>query len=683
MIMIIQYGLIFFFPLFIDSFSEHFRELVEKRKRVYLTARFKREKRLIASSIVSEIRELDPQGRFLTRKGGKDHGYWYDIGDEKARDKTSQALRENAPSIRAEIETEINQQRQELKQQGQEKDLNTSTPPPIPSAVASSSSSYPPPPPPHAFYNPRSYWDYYYYYYGYPPPPPPGHPPAAGAPYPPPAPHHQHAPVLPPPGAPGAPPPPPPAGFPWGSPQAPGEFEEGQAAAASMPPPSPQHDAHAAALSQEQHDHQMAAILQHQEKEAVFEDRNRWLKSDPAAKLRQSTAFVSPGHRPFMQTDARHVPPPVAAPSFDHTVKTDHEMTQEEIDHRLAVALQEEEDNALSYQIEHTSRRASRSSAFPMHGGSNNLCRNNISWVNQGNANANTPGSPAAASNASQSNSASAFEQILPTSFVQWTKGFANYPTSQEKDKPTAKNVHFGDRNSSYSPIQFEENQESAPIMSQAAGHMLDSSLGSWDNSNTGMMESSGASFRVRVQQVTSPSAARKHPPSVRSSTRLHVQTLESTEGQEVELMDVRDESGMPPPEPRFFLGGSGGSSHRRQNLALNGISPSHSLDMDESGNSNLSGNGSLGGGSLCNIFAEKDPSPDEIIHRVLQQVPSWERSMERSMRSRSPLSMSDPSEEGDSMIRVRQSSVEKPFAPPMTPIKDNPNEMDTGMDWE
>jgi hypothetical protein len=355
----------------------------------------------------------------------------------------------------------------------------------------------------------------------------------------------------------------------------------------------------------------------------------------------------------------------------------------------------------VSYQIEHTSRRASRSSAFPIHGGSNNLCRNNISWVNQGNAHANTPNSPAASSNAS------AFEQILPTSFVQWTKGFANHPTSQEKGKPTAKNVHFGDRNSTYSPIQFEQNQESAPLMSQAAGHMLDTSLGSWDNSNTGgMMESSGSSFRVRVQQVTSPAAARKHPPSVQSSPRLRVQTLESTEGHEIELMDVRDECGMPPPEPRFsrtggggggymsdnmsgtnFLGGSGGSSHRRLNHAINGISPSHSLDMDESGNSNLSGNGSLGGGSLCNIFAEKDATPDEIIHRVLQQVPSWERSMERSrersMRSRSPLSMSDLNEEGDSMIRVRQSSVEKPFAPPMTPIKDDPNEMDAGMDWE
>ena len=94
--------------------NERFRELVEKRKRVYLTARFKREKRLIASSIVSEIRGLEPSGRFLTKdaKSGK----WKDIGDEKARDKTSQALRENAPKVRAEIETEINKQRAEMKQ---------------------------------------------------------------------------------------------------------------------------------------------------------------------------------------------------------------------------------------------------------------------------------------------------------------------------------------------------------------------------------------------------------------------------------------------------------------------------------------------------------------------------------------------------------------------------------------
>jgi len=98
--------------------NERFRQLVEKRKRVYLTARFKREKRLIANSILSEIRSLKPPGRFLAKDTKA--GNWRDIGNEKARDKTSQALRENAPSIRAEIEVEINQQRAEMQRAEEE-----------------------------------------------------------------------------------------------------------------------------------------------------------------------------------------------------------------------------------------------------------------------------------------------------------------------------------------------------------------------------------------------------------------------------------------------------------------------------------------------------------------------------------------------------------------------------------
>eukprot|EP00547_Thalassionema_nitzschioides_P004918 CAMPEP_0194201976 /NCGR_PEP_ID=MMETSP0156-20130528/2120_1 /TAXON_ID=33649 /ORGANISM="Thalassionema nitzschioides, Strain L26-B" /LENGTH=596 /DNA_ID=CAMNT_0038927329 /DNA_START=181 /DNA_END=1971 /DNA_ORIENTATION=- len=89
--------------------NELFRKLVERRKRVYLAARFKREKRLVANSIVSEIRALD--GHFLAKDSKT--GKWYDIGDEKARDKTSQALRENAPSIRAEIKDGNNQRRKQ------------------------------------------------------------------------------------------------------------------------------------------------------------------------------------------------------------------------------------------------------------------------------------------------------------------------------------------------------------------------------------------------------------------------------------------------------------------------------------------------------------------------------------------------------------------------------------------
>lgn len=144
--------------------NERYRTLVEKRKRVYLTAHFKREKRLIASSIVSEIRQLDPPGRFLTRDAKS--GHWKDIGDEKARDKTSQALRENAPSIRAEIETEVNEQRAELQREEHMERFQL---------------PHPPPPPPSYYNNPS--WGGYYSYYGYshhgppppPPPPPPGH----------------------------------------------------------------------------------------------------------------------------------------------------------------------------------------------------------------------------------------------------------------------------------------------------------------------------------------------------------------------------------------------------------------------------------------------------------------------------------------------------------------------------
>jgi hypothetical protein len=145
--------------------NERFRLLVEKRKRVYLTARFKREKRLIASSIVTEIRDLNPPGRFLTRDSKS--GHWQDIGDEKARDKTSQALRENAPTIRAEIETEINEQRADIQRAEEEE-------------VARATALHP-----HPYYNPG--WGYHSSYYGYshhapPPPPPHGHAPHPGHP---------------------------------------------------------------------------------------------------------------------------------------------------------------------------------------------------------------------------------------------------------------------------------------------------------------------------------------------------------------------------------------------------------------------------------------------------------------------------------------------------------------------
>jgi hypothetical protein len=82
-----------------------FRKLVSTNKLVYLTCRFKREKRLIAERIVNDIKSQTPPGRFITKD--KINGYWFEISDEKARDKTSQALREGAPKIREQIHSEM------------------------------------------------------------------------------------------------------------------------------------------------------------------------------------------------------------------------------------------------------------------------------------------------------------------------------------------------------------------------------------------------------------------------------------------------------------------------------------------------------------------------------------------------------------------------------------------------
>ena len=79
-----------------------FRTLVEKNKRLYLTSRFKREKRVIAEGILQEIKRQNPPGRFLA----KQDDVWVEISHEKARDKTSQALREGGPKIREEMKVE-------------------------------------------------------------------------------------------------------------------------------------------------------------------------------------------------------------------------------------------------------------------------------------------------------------------------------------------------------------------------------------------------------------------------------------------------------------------------------------------------------------------------------------------------------------------------------------------------
>ena len=70
-----------------------YRNLVKQYQRLYLKAK-RRDKPKIARQIVDTVRRRN--GRFLK----KDASFWRDVGNNKAREKTSQALREGAPELR-------------------------------------------------------------------------------------------------------------------------------------------------------------------------------------------------------------------------------------------------------------------------------------------------------------------------------------------------------------------------------------------------------------------------------------------------------------------------------------------------------------------------------------------------------------------------------------------------------
>jgi len=84
--------------------NELFRDKVNKTKRHYLKSK-KRDKPKVAASLVAEIRQQVPPGRFLQKND--ETGLWDDIGDLKAQEKTSQALREGAPEIRNDIKQQL------------------------------------------------------------------------------------------------------------------------------------------------------------------------------------------------------------------------------------------------------------------------------------------------------------------------------------------------------------------------------------------------------------------------------------------------------------------------------------------------------------------------------------------------------------------------------------------------
>lgn len=80
-----------------------YRKMVEDRKVQYVNSK-RLDKPLVALEIIREWRAQLPPGRFL--KMNDKTGNWDDVGDKKAREKTSQALREKAPQIRKQQEEE-------------------------------------------------------------------------------------------------------------------------------------------------------------------------------------------------------------------------------------------------------------------------------------------------------------------------------------------------------------------------------------------------------------------------------------------------------------------------------------------------------------------------------------------------------------------------------------------------
>ena len=77
--------------------NRSFRSLVKKHQDEYLKAK-KKDKLVVAAFLVDIVRKKIPPGRFLKKDDARN--LWYDVGDAKAREKTSQALREGAPRLR-------------------------------------------------------------------------------------------------------------------------------------------------------------------------------------------------------------------------------------------------------------------------------------------------------------------------------------------------------------------------------------------------------------------------------------------------------------------------------------------------------------------------------------------------------------------------------------------------------
>jgi hypothetical protein len=89
--------------------NKTFRDWVRERKEAYNLAPSKADKAVVANEVVALVKALDPPGRFLQRdpNSSSNASSWIEVDETRALAKTSQALREGAPEIRAAHKDEL------------------------------------------------------------------------------------------------------------------------------------------------------------------------------------------------------------------------------------------------------------------------------------------------------------------------------------------------------------------------------------------------------------------------------------------------------------------------------------------------------------------------------------------------------------------------------------------------
>lgn len=83
--------------------NRYYRSIVQVEKENYTLNANKAEKTTICNNIIDRIHNLEPKGRFLMKQTGTN--YWVEVDHGKAVAKTSQALREGAPALRAQTKS--------------------------------------------------------------------------------------------------------------------------------------------------------------------------------------------------------------------------------------------------------------------------------------------------------------------------------------------------------------------------------------------------------------------------------------------------------------------------------------------------------------------------------------------------------------------------------------------------